>query len=201
MVETELLADVELDTKTKIFSAAAKLFSEKGYNGVSMREISQESGFSKPMIYYYFGSKEEIYKALIDASVEQVTQVMRSVDEQDVSAKQKLCLFTKNFFQMTLKFPEFVRFYTSLTTQTDDVPFIDKVKKEVADRISLLADLIQNAKESGEFGPNLDSRIAAGIYTGTLIHFLNIQFRIKQTVLSDELADQIVNTLFLGFNE
>ena len=201
MAETQVLADVEQDTKTRIFIVAAHLFSEKGYNGVSMREISQESGFSKPMIYYYFGSKEEIYKALIDASVEHVTDALKSVDEKDISAKQKLVFFTQKFFQMTLKFPEFVKFYISLTTLNDDIPFIDKVKKEAANRISLLADLIQNAQKTGEFGPKLDPRIAAGIYTGTLIYFINIQFRIKQTVLSDELADQIVNTLFLGFNE
>jgi len=53
-------------SKARIFREAVSLFSQKGYNGVSMRELSERTGLSKPTIYYHFGSKEGIYKTLME---------------------------------------------------------------------------------------------------------------------------------------
>ena len=59
----------ENKTRERIFLSAAQLFSAKGYNGVSMRELAEHSGLSKPAIYYYFGNKEGIYSQLIGAGL------------------------------------------------------------------------------------------------------------------------------------
>ena len=64
--------ETSYDTRKKIFTVAARLFADKGYNAVSMREISEQSGLSKPTIYYYFGSKEGIYKELVTTGVSHI---------------------------------------------------------------------------------------------------------------------------------
>ena len=43
---------------------AARVFAEHGFSGASLREISERSGVSKPVIYYHFGSKEGLYSAV-----------------------------------------------------------------------------------------------------------------------------------------
>ena len=45
-------------------SAAAKLFSEKGYDKVTIREIAGVVGINSAMIYYYFSSKDDLLKSL-----------------------------------------------------------------------------------------------------------------------------------------
>jgi len=54
----------ENETKTRIINAARKLFSEKGFDGVSMEDIAQASGVRKSLIYYYFPSKEVLFEEI-----------------------------------------------------------------------------------------------------------------------------------------
>ena len=51
-------------TKEKILRAAAKLFSESGYDKVTTREIANAIGINSASIYYHFTSKDEILKSL-----------------------------------------------------------------------------------------------------------------------------------------
>ena len=54
-----------IETKEAIMNTALKMFSEKGYAAVSMRDISGEVGIRASSIYYYFKSKQDIFDALI----------------------------------------------------------------------------------------------------------------------------------------
>jgi AcrR family transcriptional regulator len=49
----------------QILDAAVRVFSERGYHSASMDEISDVAGVSKPMIYAYLGSKEDLFAACI----------------------------------------------------------------------------------------------------------------------------------------
>ncbi len=51
--------------KKAILDAAIQTFTEKGYDGASIAEIAQMSRLPKANIYYYFGSKETIYRTII----------------------------------------------------------------------------------------------------------------------------------------
>ena len=53
-------------TKEKIMKVAAKMFSERGYDRVTTREIAKAIGINSASIYYYFPSKENILKSLYD---------------------------------------------------------------------------------------------------------------------------------------
>jgi AcrR family transcriptional regulator len=61
----EMKEDVN-STKDRILEAAAKLFSERGYEGVTTREIAKAIGINSASIYYYFPSKEEILRSLYE---------------------------------------------------------------------------------------------------------------------------------------
>lgn len=52
------------NTRERIQEIALKLFTEKGYDKASLREIAEQLGVTKAALYYHFTSKEEILKAL-----------------------------------------------------------------------------------------------------------------------------------------
>ena len=52
------------DTKEKIMQVSAKLFSEKGYDKVTMREIAKSIGINSATIYHHFPSKNDILRSL-----------------------------------------------------------------------------------------------------------------------------------------
>ena len=53
------------DKQIKILEVAEVLFSEKGFDGTSIRDISKEAKINIAMISYYFGSKERLLEALV----------------------------------------------------------------------------------------------------------------------------------------
>lgn len=56
----------EKSTKSKIVSAAWKLFYERGYDGTTVEEIIFESGTSKGSFYHYFSGKDALLGLLAD---------------------------------------------------------------------------------------------------------------------------------------
>ena len=68
-------------TKEKIMKVAAKLFSEKGYDRVTIREIANITDINQAMIYYCFSSKEDILKSLYRFYTEQRLKECPDVDE------------------------------------------------------------------------------------------------------------------------
>lgn len=55
----------EKETRVRILDAAAHLFGERGKDAVSTTDIAREAEANKAMIFYYFGSKEELYQAAV----------------------------------------------------------------------------------------------------------------------------------------
>jgi TetR/AcrR family transcriptional regulator len=63
-------------SRAAILEAATRIFASRGFVGASMRDITEASGISKPVIYYHFGSKEGLYAA--------VKQKLADCDRQSV---------------------------------------------------------------------------------------------------------------------
>ena len=57
------------DTKERILIAALEMFSQKGYEGTNIRELSASLGLVKSGIYKHYESKEEIWNALLDRMI------------------------------------------------------------------------------------------------------------------------------------
>jgi len=74
-----------MPTRDRIMKAAAKLFSEKGYNKVTTREIAAAAGINSASIYNHFSSKDELLKSLYNYYTEH-----RSEQNPDVSELLKL---------------------------------------------------------------------------------------------------------------
>lgn len=88
-------------SKRRIINAALKEFSRYGHAGARMDAIAEAAEVSKPMIYSYFGDKEELYKAALRESYVQIRQGERelqidSLDPED--GIRELVRFTLNHF-------------------------------------------------------------------------------------------------------
>ena len=57
------------DTKERILAAALEMFSQKGYEGTNIRELSAFLGLVKSGIYKHYESKEAIWNALLDKMI------------------------------------------------------------------------------------------------------------------------------------
>lgn len=69
--------------RNTVLEAAAKVFSEKGFSGASLNDVAKDLKISRPALYYYFSSKQEILSSLVD---EISVTSKKTIDE--ISAKQ-----------------------------------------------------------------------------------------------------------------
>lgn len=65
------------DRERQMLDVAEEVFGERGYQGISMDEIAERCGVSKPMLYEYFGSKDGLFAACVDRSKAELLDVTR----------------------------------------------------------------------------------------------------------------------------
>ena len=66
MNHTNEINGLEPNARQRLLETATELFAEKGYAGTSVREIVDRAGVSKPVLYYYFKSKEGLFYAILE---------------------------------------------------------------------------------------------------------------------------------------
>lgn len=69
------------DTKSKIFEAAVNLFSTKGFNGTSIRELAREVGIKESSIYNHYPGKKAIFQAILDYQLAGFEDSVSSLDK------------------------------------------------------------------------------------------------------------------------
>ncbi|MBF4692146.1 TetR/AcrR family transcriptional regulator [Fusibacter ferrireducens] len=65
-----------MNNKETILNCALQLFSEKGYEAVSVQELVNMANVTKPTLYYYFGSKEGVYDQLLLKNYSQLDEIL-----------------------------------------------------------------------------------------------------------------------------
>src|SRR5262245_18806082 len=68
-IRQETPAMPETDVRQRILDAAEALFAERGYGAATTREIAARAGIGKRMLFYYFASKEAVYRAVLERVV------------------------------------------------------------------------------------------------------------------------------------
>ena len=62
----------------RIVEAAQQVFSKKGYHDTTMDDVAERVGVSKGALYQYFESKEDLYRAMLDAGFSELTDLLKS---------------------------------------------------------------------------------------------------------------------------
>ncbi len=72
----------------EITDAAFEVFAEKGYTGARVEEVAQRAGVSKGLLYLYFKTKEDLFKAVVKSVViRRVDSLLAAVEETELSSE------------------------------------------------------------------------------------------------------------------
>lgn len=82
----------------RILEVAGHVFAARGYRDASMDEIAEQSGFSKPLLYSYFDSKEGLYGAYFARVGRELQEDMRTAASPDASPAERLGAAIDAFF-------------------------------------------------------------------------------------------------------
>jgi len=76
--------------KEAIRNAASELFAEKGFAATSTREICARAGITKPVLYYHFGNKEQLYEELVLDTFNEYQKELRRATRHGGTLREKL---------------------------------------------------------------------------------------------------------------
>jgi AcrR family transcriptional regulator len=88
----------EPKTRERLLETAIGMFAEKGYAGTSVREIVERAGVSKPVLYYYFQSKEGLFLAILEMAENLQKELLARVLESAGDVLERLLLLYRRVY-------------------------------------------------------------------------------------------------------
>lgn len=78
------------ERRAEIIATAARIFREKGFRGTSLADVAECLGTDRASLYYYIGSKEELFHEIVRDAGEAVTQQAEAIRDSAGTAADKL---------------------------------------------------------------------------------------------------------------
>src|ERR1700752_1279958 len=83
----------------QMLDAAVQVFSRRGFHAASMDDIAESAGISKPMVYAYLGTKEELFIACLHREGTRLMEAIAAVGrDENVPAEEQLWRGLRAFF-------------------------------------------------------------------------------------------------------
>ncbi len=156
----------------KILQTAKTLFVQKGYHGMSMREVSEALGVSKAALYYYYQDKEQLFLAILDSDLDASSSALNDIIARPVSSRERIRLFVEYILQQ----PAVDRAAIRLASQE-----IGQLGEEARSRfggvyqanfIDKIAGILQKGMDDGEFR-RMPADVAARALLGIVFPYLD----------------------------
>jgi len=96
-------------TRADIIEVALKEFADKGLSGARIDEIAEQTRTSKRMIYYYFESKEGLYRAVLEECYRRIRDIETHLDLEHLPPLEALRLLVTSTFDYQDAHPDFIR--------------------------------------------------------------------------------------------
>jgi AcrR family transcriptional regulator len=137
--------------REEILDAAARLF-QHGYQATSLDDVAAEIGITRPALYYYFGSKEDIlaaiYERAVGALIDRAALILAEKQPPDVL----LCRLVEAHVRTMLRERPMVRVFFQEKHSLGEAASRSVKAKEVA-FTKMLASTIRTGQKSGVFRP------------------------------------------------
>lgn len=145
-------------TRRRALDAAARMFRARGFAAVSMSEIAQEVGLSKPGLYHHWPSKEALLQAIVRLSGEVLLGHLESVltSEQDPVARLRAYVVTR--LQTVAEYQDFFIVMWQERTTVGTAGFSEMASRAEQYRSRIRA-LIEDAKRAKGLREGIDTQL------------------------------------------
>lgn len=187
------------ETRTHILRSALRYFAVRGYAATSVQQIVQTAGVSKPALYYYFGDKAGLFRALVDQAHDERYHLMQEAAGRRVRIAEKLEDVVASVFEFSVKNQELMRlaFATAFST-SEAVPGRGRCLEKGKRNYEFVRNLIAQGQRCGELDRKADpDTLTMGIY-GQLNSYVMVHLLLPDCPLNRETARSIVQLFMQG---
>ncbi|MFN3420962.1 MAG: TetR/AcrR family transcriptional regulator [Armatimonadota bacterium] len=154
------------ERQEQIVEAAAKLFSEKGFEGTSIDDIAEACGVAPGLIYHYFDSKADILRALIERKsfLPKMAEILKAPPKATV--EETLTELAQAMWEMLEERREMaLMMHGEMQRNPEVVKVIGKVIKT---GIRLLSEYLDAQKAAGKLKDDLDTEVFVRTFWGAI---------------------------------
>jgi TetR/AcrR family transcriptional regulator len=185
------------EAETKLLESALRLFSEKGYEGTSIREIIEGAGVTRPVLYYYFENKEDLFTRLVEEKFSEMVSKIEQAKYDHETCGDRLKAIMRYAFQLTEENLEAVRLILQVFfSPPQQGPSLDRVAL-ARKRFRHIIDIMQEGLENKEIAGG-DAQSLGLVFQGIMDMHVMAKTNRPETRLTDELADGLVDLFLSG---
>ncbi|WP_421842768.1 TetR/AcrR family transcriptional regulator [Mycobacterium sp.] len=176
----------------QMLDAAVQMFSENGYHETSMDTIAAKAQISKPMLYLYYGSKEELFDACLNREMSRFIDALRADVDYEQSAKDMLRNTIVSFLRyIDANRASWIVMYTQATSSQAFARTIREGREQI---IELVAGLVRAGTRSPRPDAEIETVAAALVGAGEAVA---TRLSTGQTGV-EEAAELMINLFWLG---
>jgi AcrR family transcriptional regulator len=165
---------MEYNEKQKqIISTAERLFSSKGYEGTSVRDIAEEAGVNIAMISYYFGSKEKLMEALFEQRTTNIKLKVQSLLQDDKRTPlQKVESLTDDFINRIMDKHKFFKIMLCEQVVNKNPVIINLITDLKKRNTEEFGKLIKDGQQKRAFKKNIDVLLLMNTLIGSVTQMM-----------------------------
>src|ERR687896_851678 len=204
MVSKEAAQQPRRDRREEILQASLHLFAERGFHGTSMRDIARAADITEGLIYHYFASKRDLFRAIIEEH--SFLPLLRTLPDlaEHLDLRALLIVLARGFFDVLRQNTKLTRLLlqeVQVFPEEKEAFFADAVGESISELAKILETRMNSKARAG-----VDPQVASRLFFNALLAFF-----VEQEILGgkhllpadeqtyvDHLVDMFVKRLGTG---
>ena len=181
----------------EIIAAALAAFAENGYAATRVDDVARRAGVSKGLLYLYFKTKEELFKAVVRGLVvPRIDALTASVEASDLSAEEFLRGPFLDFVKTIPGSPVSVVIRLLIAEGPKHPDLVQFYWDNVVSRgLQTIAELVERGVERGEFRPSVVSELPQLVVMPVVFSTVFKLLFVRQELDSDKLIETQIELL------
>jgi TetR/AcrR family transcriptional regulator len=158
-------------SKDQILDAAERLFAHRGFPRTTIKQIGQAAGVNSALLYYYFGDKEQLYRAVLQRLVSRlITRTLGGLGA-DASPPLKIRGFIEAQVETFIANPQLPKLFMREMLDHEASHAVEQIQHLAATSFKGLCDTIAEGQRQGIFRTDIDPKFTAISTVAQVVYF------------------------------
>jgi TetR/AcrR family transcriptional regulator len=186
-------------TRERLFDCALSLFAERGYAATSVREIIEAAGVTRPVLYYYCESKEDLFRQLVRSYHEQAYRELTAALAAADDCPSRLRELARGSFAFCARDPRIPRLMFQTFYGSPIEGIAEFLESLTALRFGIVTNVMQEGLNTGQLQGG-DAASLALVFCSLIDHHCNTLSKLSDPAsrLTPALADALVEVFLYG---
>ena len=147
-----------VQTRREILAVATQEFADRGYDGARVDQIAASTRTAKRMIYYYFGSKEQLYIEVLEQAYTAIRDAEQSIDVEHLDPTAAIRRLAELTFDHHEAHPDFIRLVSIENIhRAEHLRRAEHLTSLNTPAIQLIATILERGRAAGVFTSEIDA--------------------------------------------